>query len=66
MTKVNTTKGILDSNDLNVGDFVSIEGTARVINTKWFLKSTGELVRSDCWVSILVPQDLNSEQGKIT
>lgn len=55
-----TTKGILDTSQLEVKDIVSEVDNARVIATEWYLDS--ELVRRDVNVNVLAGLDFNSTQ----
>ncbi len=63
MSKVYTTKGILDSKDLTIKDIITINDTARVIATEWYLGD--EMVRRDVSVSLLVGLEMGSEQGVV-
>lgn len=60
---VHTTKGLVERDLLRAQDIITEEDNARVIATEWFLGD--ELVRRDCWVSMLRPADLTSEQGGV-
>lgn len=64
MMKVITAKGLIDLQDLEVHDVVSIEGNTRVTATEWFLN--GELVRRDANINILSGLELGSEQESLT
>lgn len=61
--KVYTTKGLIDFERLEVRDVVTMEETARVTATEWYLE--GELVRRDVNVSILVGHLLVPEQATL-
>lgn len=61
MSKVITTKGIIERELLEVKDIVFEEINARVIATEWYL--SGELVRRDVNVNILSGIDQSAEQG---
>lgn len=60
---VHTTKGIVNSERLDVKDIVKMEENARVIATEWYLD--GELVRRDVWVSMLNGHEMLGEQAQI-
>lgn len=59
MSQVQTAKGLIDRDQLEVNDIVTDEPNARVIATEWFHK--GEMVRRDVAVSILRGQALAGE-----
>lgn len=63
MTAIQTTKGILDTGDLKVKDFVTYEDNARVIATEWY--DGKERVRRDVTVSMLTGIDAEVEQQGI-
>lgn len=63
MILVETTKGLIDRDLLQVRDIVSDEDNARVVATEWFFD--GEMVRRDVAVSILSGQALAGEQAEI-
>mgnify|MGYP001600189486 CR=1 FL=1 len=63
MTKVYTTKGLVDIGELTIQDIPKIEGGARVMATEWRIGD--ELVRRDVHVNILVGQSMAGEQGDI-
>ena len=52
--QIYTTKGILDTDQLDVIDIVSLETQARVTATEWRLKGSDEIVRRDVNANILV------------
>lgn len=56
---VETKKGLIERMDLEVKDEVVETGDARVIQTVWCEKNTGEEVRRDVTVSILRGLDLS-------
>ncbi len=59
---VQTNKGLIDRDLLNVKDVAEDHENARIIATEWFLD--GELVRRDVNVNILRSVTLEDEQGK--
>lgn len=59
---VETSKGLIDREQLNVNDEVRETGDARVIQTVWCDKDTGEEVRRDVTVSILRGLDVQKKQ----
>lgn len=59
---VETTKGLLDRDQLQVKDEVRETSDARVIDTIWCDKDTGEEVRRDVTVSILRGLDVQKKQ----
>ncbi len=63
MAKVYTTKGVVDSKSLTIKDTITMEDTARVIATEWYLGE--ELVRRDVYVNLLVGLAMSGEQGAI-
>lgn len=63
MSKVYTTKGLIDRNLLEVKDIISEDENSRAVATEWFLN--GELVRRDAAVSILAGLSLAGEQAEI-
>lgn len=63
MSKVHTTKGLIDREKLVVKDIVTDEPNARVVATEWHLD--GELVRRDVAVSILSGHALAGEQAEL-
>lgn len=64
--KVYTAVGVLDSDELNVADVVTYTDNTREIGTEWRLKTTGELVRRDAWVSVLrMPEETGNAQGHL-
>ena len=63
MIKVETAKGLIDRDLLNVRDEVHETADARVIQTIWSIKETGEDVRVDATVSILRGLTTNNLQG---
>lgn len=62
MSQVQTTKGLIDRDQLDVKDIISDEPNARVIASEWFLGD--ELVRRDVAVSILCGQALAGDQAE--
>lgn len=58
-----TTKGILDTDELDITDTADITGSCRTISTEWRLKTTGELVRRDVWANVLVGHLVGAQQG---
>lgn len=60
---IQTTKGILDTKDLEVKDVISMEEGSRIIATEWFFNK--ELVRRDVNVNILIGLSLDGEQSQI-
>jgi len=63
MSKVHTTKGLIDREKLAVTDIITNEPNARVVATEWHLD--GELVRRDVAVSILSGHALAGEQAEL-
>lgn len=63
--KAITTKGLVEVDELDVKDIVTLEENARVIATEWRLKSTGELVRRDVNVNILVGHLVGGQQSQL-
>ena len=61
--KVQTIKGLIDIQELDVKDVVMIEDNARIVATEW--RHDGELVRRDVNVNILRGLDLTSKQEKM-
>ena len=53
----------IDTDQLDVADFADITGSARTTATEWRLKTTGELVRRDVWVNVLVGHLVGAQQG---
>ena len=60
---VQTTKGLIERDTLEVRDIVEEHDNARVNATEWFL--SGELVRRDVNVNILRGAELESEQSTL-
>lgn len=60
MQQVQTIKGLIDRDQLEVTDIVTEEGNARIIRTEW--RHHGEVVKADCHVSILCGQTLGGQQ----
>ncbi|MEQ1743221.1 MAG: hypothetical protein ABL869_12095 [Candidatus Nitrotoga sp.] len=60
---VQTTKGLIERDTLEVRDIVEEHDNARVNATEWFLD--GELVRRDVNVNILRGAELESEQSTL-
>lgn len=58
--QVQTTKGLVAMDRMEVQDIITVEDNARVIATEWHLD--GELVRRDVAVSILRGHALAGEQ----
>lgn len=63
MSKVHTTKGLIERDRLEVHDTVSDEENARVIATEWLLD--GEIVRRDVHVAILQGQAIFGDQAAL-
>lgn len=63
--QIYTTKGILDTDQLDVIDTVELNENARVTATEWRLKGTDEVVRRDVNANILVGHLIGGEQGAI-
>ena len=63
MSKVHTTKGLIDRDCLVATDIVSDEDNARVTATEWHFE--GELVRRDVNVNILRGQPVFGKQAEI-
>lgn len=63
MSKVQTTKGLIDINKLEVVDVISTVDNARVIATEWRLNE--ELVRRDVNVNVLRGISATGEQTSI-
>lgn len=61
--QVQTNKGLIDIEKLQVIDETSINNTMRVTVTKWLLD--GELVRQDLYGNILSGIGISAEQGNI-
>lgn len=59
---VETSKGLIDREQLDVNDEIRETGDARVIQTVWCDKGTGEEVRRDVTVSILRGLDVQKKQ----
>lgn len=59
---VETSKGLIDREQLNVNDEVRETKDARVIQTVWCDKNTGEELRRDVTVSILRGLDVQKKQ----
>jgi hypothetical protein len=60
---VYTTKGLVEADQLQVTDVVTMEDNARVIATEWRMGE--EVVRKDVWVSVLRQHDMSSEQASL-
>lgn len=60
MQQVQTIKGLIDRDQLEVTDIVTEEGNARIIRTEW--RHHGEVVKADCHVAILCGQTLGGQQ----
>lgn len=60
--QVETNKGLIDRDQLEVVDQVTETGDARVIHTVW-TDNTGDEVRRDVTISILRGLDLEKSQG---
>lgn len=58
---VQTTKGLIERDTLEVRDIVEEHDNARVNATEWFLD--GELVRRDVNVNVLRSVEVGSEQN---
>ena len=63
MSTVQTIKGLIDRDRLEVHDIISEDENSRAIATEWFLE--GELVRRDVAVSILCGQALMGDQAEM-
>lgn len=63
--KIFTTKGVIDTDELNVSDEITLNETSRVIATEWRLKTTGELVRRDVNVNVLVGHLVGATQSNL-
>lgn len=63
MSKVHTTKGLIDRDRLITKDIITEGPNDRSIATEWYLG--GELVKREVWVSILSGQALFGEQAEI-
>lgn len=63
MNKVETTKGLIDRDLLEVRDVITEDENSRAIATEWLLD--GELVRRDVALSLLSGQALFSEQQEL-
>ena len=50
MSKVQTTKGLIDRAELTVNEIVDEDDSARYVATEWYLGN--ELVRRDAWVNM--------------
>lgn len=61
--KVQTNKGLIDIEKLQVIDETSINKTMRVTVTKWLLD--GELVRQDLYGNVLSGIAITAQQGNI-
>jgi hypothetical protein len=59
--KVQTTKGLIERDQLVVKDVIQEHDNARVVATEWY--SGDELVRRDVHVSILCGHSLAGEQA---
>jgi hypothetical protein len=58
MSKVQTTKGLIEHTELTVKDIPGIDGESRVMATEWYLGN--EMVRRDVWVNLLRSVELSS------
>lgn len=63
MVQVETRQGLINRDELVVEDVVHETGDARVIQTVWKRKDTGEEVRTDATVSILRGLSAANQQG---
>ena len=63
MQQVQTIKGLIDRDQLEVQDIITEEGNARTIRTEW--RHHGELVKADCHVVILCGQTLGGQQAQM-
>ncbi len=63
MSKVHTTKGLIERDRLTVKDIITEGENDRAIATEWFLD--GELVRRDVAVSMLSGVAVFGEQAEI-
>lgn len=61
--KVQTTKGLIEREELRAVEIISEEDNARVVATEWFMGD--ELVRRDVHVSILRALEINTEQESL-
>lgn len=60
---VQTTKGLIPIEQLEVLDSITYHDNARVYVTEWRLK--GEMVRRDTWVSVLRALDVSAPTGTL-
>ncbi len=63
MPLVDTIKGPIERDQLEVKDIVTEGDNYRAIATEWFFQ--GELVKRDCHVSVLHGQVMGAEQAAI-
>ena len=63
MVQVETNQGLINRDELEAVDLVHETEDARVIQTIWVRKETGEQVRSDATVSILRGLSAANQQG---
>ena len=63
MQQVQTIKGLIDRDQLEVKDIVTEEGNARVIRTEW--RHNGEIVKADCHVAILCGLSFGGQQAQM-
>jgi len=63
VSKVHTTKGLIDRSRLTVKDITHEDDNSRAIATEWYLD--GEMVRRDVAVSILCGQAIAGEAAEI-
>jgi hypothetical protein len=61
--KIYTTKGLVEIEQLEVTDIITLEDSARVTATEWRLN--GELVRRDVNVNILRGLELSGSQAQL-
>ncbi len=60
MSKVQTSKGVLDRSDLQVKYIIEESDTSTTSVTEWYLKD--EMVRRDVHVNMLVGMPISSDQ----
>ena len=63
MVQVETRQGLINRDELEAVDMVHETDDARVIQTVWVRKDTGEEVRTDATVSILRGLSAANQQG---
>ena len=60
---ISTTKGLIDIDQLEIVDNITLEDNARICSTEWYLE--GELVRRDCNINVLRGLSLVSEATQL-